>query len=143
MDSSAFGVKVGGRGSFGFTKRFSLEGGLAVSLLLADIEGDSSQAVVSNHPTTPLDLSWVSRAEGESDRGQILDLDLKATWTEGPLSVYLGYSASSWEGLVRDPNPPRSTLYPSIAGRGRDSVSFSGINVGIVYRFGARRLAAP
>ena len=44
---------------------------------------------------------------------------------------------------MRDPNPPRSTLYPSIAGRGRDSVSFSGINVGIVYRFGARRLAAP
>ena len=149
VDSSAFGVKVGGRGSFGFTKRFSLEGGVAVSLLQANIKGDSRQTIASDKviltdpPVPPLSVSWLNRADGDSGRGQILDLDLKGIWTEGPLSVYLGYSASSWEGLVRDPNPPRSTVYPLISGRSRDSVSFNGFNVGIIYRFGARRLAAP
>ena len=143
VDSSAFGVKVGGRGSFGFTKRFSLEGGLAVSLLQANVKGDSRQTIDFSDPVDPFTVSWQNRADVDSGRGQILDLDLKGIWTEGPLSVYLGYSASSWEGLVRDPNPPRSTVYPLIAGRGRDSVSFTGFNVGIIYRFGARRLAAP
>lgn len=143
MDSSAFGVKVGGRGTFGFTKRFSLEGGLAVSLLRADIKGDSRQTITSTDPYDPFTTSWRNEADGDSGRGQILDLDLRGTWTEGPLSIYLGYTASSWEGLVRDPNPPRSTFYPLIAGRSRDSVSFDGFNVGIIYRFGARRLAAP
>jgi len=145
MDSDAFGVKVGGRGAFGFTKRFTLEGGLALSLLQADAKGDSSQTIDFSNPDPDLSfaVSERNRAEGESGRGQILDLDLRGTWTEGPLSVYLGYSASSWEGLVRDPNPPRSTVYPTVAGRSRDSVSFNNWNVGIIYRFGARRLAAP
>jgi len=146
MDSDAFGIKVGGRGTFGFTRRFSLEGGAALSLLTADIKGNSSQAVSYVDPLSPaasFSFTESNRAEGESGRGQILDLDLRGIWTEGPLSIYLGYSASSWEGLVRDPNPPRSHYFPFAAGRARDSVSFTSFDVGIIYRFGARRLAAP
>jgi len=44
---------------------------------------------------------------------------------------------------VRDPNPPRSTVYPTVAGRSRDTVQFTSFDVGLIYRFGARRLAAP
>ncbi len=143
IDSTAFGVKVGGTGSFGFTKRFSLEGGAALSLLQARIKGDSRQTIASSDPYDPFSVSWRNYGKEDSGHGRILDLDLRGVWTEGPLSVFLGYSASSWEGLVRDSNPPRSPFYPLVAGRSRDSVSFSGFNVGVIYRFGARRLAAP
>ena len=143
MDSDARGIKVGGRGTFGFTKRFSLEGGLAVSLLQADSKGDSSQTISSTDPDLPAVYSEYNKADGESGRGQILDLDLRGTWTEGPMTVYLGFSSSSWEGLVRDPNPARSSFYPMVAGRSRDTVQFTSFDVGLIYRFGARRLAAP
>jgi len=145
MDSDARGIKVGGRGTFGFTKRFSLEGGLAVSLLQADSKGNSSQAIsrVDPNPDLSFTVSESHKADGESDRGQILDLDLRGTWTEGPLTIYLGFWSSSWEGMVRDPNPPRSTVYPTVAGRSRDTVQFTSFDVGLIYRFGARRLAAP
>ena len=141
VDSDAFGVKVGGRGTFGFTKRFSMEGGASISLLRADVKGDSEQTIIDS--ITPFTGSERNRGEDSSGRGQILDLEIRGIWTEGPLSIYLGYSASSWEGLVRDPNPPRTSFFPLAAGRSRDTVSFDSFNVGAIYRFGGRRLAAP
>jgi major outer membrane protein len=139
MNSDARGLKVGGRGVFRFTERFSMEGGVAVSLLRSDVKGDSSQSIAGTSTT----VSERNRAEDNSGRGQILDLDLRGVWTEGPLSIYLGFSSSSWNGLVQDPNPPRSPSFPMTSGGGRDSVSFDSFDVGVIYRFGARRLAAP
>jgi hypothetical protein len=138
MDSDARGFKVGGRGTYGFTRRFSLEGGIALSLMQADIKGDSGQTI-----TTTSTVSEHSRGEDSSGQGQILDLDLKGIWIEGPISIYMGYSASSWQGLVRDPNPPRSPFYPILPGGGRDSVTFNSFNVGVIYRFNSARTSAP
>jgi hypothetical protein len=141
FDSDAFGVKVGGRGSFGFTEHFGMEGGLAVSLLQADSKGNSFQSITEL--SGPVTSSERNRGEDDSALGKIIDVDLRGTWTSGALSVYIGYSASSWEGFVQDPNPPRSPVFPIIAGRSRDSVSFNSLNAGIIFRFGSQRLAAP
>ncbi len=147
MDSKARGIKVGGRGIYGFTKHQSLEGGLAFSLLQGDSKGDSSQTFrvfdAADLTAPPTVYSEAQRAEDKSGQGQILDLDLKYVWTADALSVYLGYSYSAWEGLVRDPNLPRTTYFSVTGAGGRDTVIFSGFDVGIIYRFGARRLAAP
>lgn len=141
VDSDAFGVKVGGRGTFGFTEHFGMEGGLAVSLLQADSKGDSFQSVTDlSGPTTS---SERNRGEDDSGTGKIIDLDLRGTWTSGALTVYIGYSASSWEGFVEDPNPPRTSFFPIASARSRDSVSFDSLNAGIIFRFGSQHLAAP
>jgi hypothetical protein len=141
LDSDAFGVKVGGRGTFGFTEHFGMEGGLAVSLLQADSKGNSFQGITElSGPTTS---SERNRGEDDSALGKIIDLDLRGTWTSGMLTVYIGYSASSWEGFVRDPNPPRTSFFPLASGRSRDSVSFNSLNAGVIFRFGSQRLAAP
>jgi Legionella pneumophila major outer membrane protein precursor len=139
MNSDAFGLKVGGRGTFGFTRLFSLEGGVALSLLQTDVKGHSSQSITGSFATATED----NRAEDKNGRGQILDVDLKGVWTEGPVSIYLGYSVSSWDGMARDPNPPRTQGTPLTPGGNRDSVSFDSFNVGVIYRFGARGLAPP
>jgi major outer membrane protein len=141
VDSDAFGVKVGGRGTFGFTEHFGMEGGLAVSLLQADAKGNSFQSITDL--SGPVTSSERNRGEDDSALGKIIDVDLRGTWTSGALSVYIGYSASSWEGFVQDPNPPRTSFFPLASGRSRDSVSFNSLNAGIVFRFGSQRLAAP
>ncbi len=136
IESDAMGLRVGALVRFGFTKRFNLEGGMAASFLQADTEGTASQ-------TFPGGAFETRHAEDDSIRGTIWDFDVRALWTSGPLDYYVGYTASTWDGMVSDPVPANTAQgvipvflpFPSPA-RDRDSIGFNGWHAGVVWRFG-------
>lgn len=139
IESDAIGLRVGATAVFDFTKHFSLEGGLTASLLQADSEGNASQSL------TDLvgggSVSETKEGANEHTRGRILDLEVKGVWAAGPVDVYLGYSASSWDGLVQDPVPALGFLgMPE--GEKREGISFDSVSVGVRWRFARRGVAA-
>jgi hypothetical protein len=136
IESDAAGFRFGASARFAFTKSFSLQGGVAMSFLQADTEGTASQ-------TFPGGAIETRHAEDDYIRGTIWDFDLRALWTFGALDYYVGYTASSWEGMVADPVPantaadsfPTFLPFPSPA-RDRESIGFNGWQAGVVWRFG-------
>ncbi len=119
---------------------------MAVSFMQGNTDGEASQTFVD---TVPFSCTGGppcrETREGEDDnvRGEIRDLDLRAVWGAGPVDVSIGYSASFWDGLVKDPVPASGFLLlgeePS-----RDGISFSSLHVGILWRFGGGRfVGAP
>jgi hypothetical protein len=139
FESDAKGLRLGVTGVFGFTKHFSLEASFSSSFLQANTKGDASQ-------TLPVSGSETEHASDDHIRGEIRDYDLRAVWSRyvgGHLDLYLGYSASNWDGLVTDPLPGNENFPPpgTIASRGRQTISFDGLHGGIVWRFG--RIRSP
>lgn len=139
IDNSAYGFKFGANAQYKFGSRFRLEGGLALSLMQGDSEGTAEQTMRDADPNTPAIglLSETRDAEQDSISGQILDLDAKGVWTMGAFEVWVGYGASSWNGLVADPNPSPPE------GDDRDSLSFTGWRLGAKWRFGGSKPPAP
>jgi hypothetical protein len=149
IEADGFGIKAGATAVYDFTPNFSVEGGVAASLLQAKTkaEADVFQTDLTGlfFPTT---IGETIRDEDDFVRGHILDLDLRAVWSAGPIDVYAGYTVSSWEGIVRDPLPPRSSGFPFPSGLpsgadSRDGISFNSVQVGIRWRIPARGLAGP
>src|SRR5947209_5014230 len=69
IDSKGTGLRFGAKAVFGFTKHFSLEGGMAVSLLQATSDAESS------HTLTAIDRNT---AADNHVRGETRDFDLRA-----------------------------------------------------------------
>ncbi len=135
IDSKAIGIRLGATAVFGFTKHFSLEGSMAVSMLQAKTNADGDQSPVPS----PLAGSSVSSSD-DHVRGEIRDYDLRAVWSYGRLDYYAGYSGSTWEGLVANPLPaPGCCNSGPAVERSRDSVSFNSLHAGIVWRFSPQK----
>ena len=135
IESNAAGFRFGTSARFDFTKSFSLQGGLAVSFLQADTEGIATQQFPGGAVET-------RRAADDYVRGTIWDFDMRAQWSSGPLDYYVGYTASTWEGMVADPVPGNPAtgaspfLPPATPARGRESIGLDGWHAGVVWRFG-------
>lgn len=133
FESSAAGLRVGAQATFGFTKHFSLESSLVLSFLQGDTEGNSSQLFVASGAED------TNEAKDDHITGEIRDFDVRAVWSYGALDYYLGYSMSSWNGLVTDPVPTIDTFGSgSTSDRGRDNISFNSLHGGVIWRFGKR-----
>src|SRR5207245_11466908 len=133
--SNGVGMKVGALANFGFTKHFSLESSAVVSFMQADTKGSASLDNVSTA------AKETREAKDDHVRGQIMDFDVKAVWSYGRLDYYLGYTVSSWGGMVTDPVPASPGNFVSIGSvndRTRDNISFNSIHGGIVWRFHSR-----
>ena len=132
LKSNGVGPRVGAIANFGFTKHFSLESSVVMSFLQSDTKGDASLDIISSA------TRQTREAKDDHIRGQIMDFDARAVWSYGPVDYYLGYSMSSWSGMVTDPVPANGGPFFSIgptADRGRDNISFNSIEGGIIVRF--------
>lgn len=131
FDSDTYGVRVGAGATFEFTRHFSLEAGVAASLMQGSSQGEAAAQVID--PNGVLLFEETNKGGDDNLRGHILDLEVMAVFPVGPVDLVAGYRASSWEGLVEDPaiNAPLSTTDPS-----RDSVSFNAWLVGLKWRIG-------
>ncbi len=144
MESDAVGLKVGASALFDFTRHFSVEGGMAFSFLQGSNKGRSFQTFVDRPSfacgTPP--CSDFDEAKDDHIRGEVRDFDLKAVWTVGDLEYYVGYSASFWDGLVKDPVPAAGGVFtsPGSEGSSRDGISFNSLHGGIVWRFAGRQV---
>jgi Legionella pneumophila major outer membrane protein precursor len=129
--SEAIGMRVGVAGVFNLTRRFSLEGSMAVSFLQADTEGLATA-------TFPSGAIQTFHGEDDHLRGNLQDYGLRAVWSYGPLDYFVGYSDYSWSGLPTDPVPAggccSGSLFPS--NRDREAVSFNALHAGVLVRFG-------
>lgn len=133
FESSAAGLRVGALANFGFTKHFSLESSLVLSFLQGDTKGNSSQLFVTTG------FEDTNEAKDDHITGEMRDFDVRAVWSYGALDYYLGYSMSSWNGLVTDPVPAINTFnIGSTNDRGRDNISFNSLHGGVIWRFGKR-----
>ncbi len=135
IESDAIGFRFGATAVFGFTDHFSLESGAVWSFLQADTEGRATQSFFGAPPPDE-----IREASDDNIRAEIRDFDIRAVWSYGRLDYFLGYSMSSWDGLVTDPLPASETGFigqDSTAPRGRDSISFNSVHAGIVFRFGS------
>jgi hypothetical protein len=135
IESDAVGFRFGATAVFGFTDHFSLESGAVWSFLQADTKGRSTQSFFGVPPPDE-----IREASDDNIRGEIRDFDIRAVWSYGRLDYSLGYSMSSWDGLVTDPLPASEAGFigqDSTASRGRDAISFNSVHAGITFRFGA------
>jgi hypothetical protein len=128
FESDALGVRVGARARFDLSKRFRLEGELALSLLQADTKGDSFQIV------SQAGILDTNHGEDNNVRGEIRDLDVRGVWDAGPFDFYVGYMVSAWDGLVTDPVAGPAGF---VSTSGRDSISFNSWHGGVIWRFGS------
>jgi hypothetical protein len=134
LESTGGGFRVGGAAEFGLSRHFSLEAGLAVAYLLAESEGLGTSIFPSGA---------VHNVFGEDDhvRGTIWDYDLRGVWKFRNFDYFLGFSGSDWEGLPADPVPAAGCCSGSLAPdhRGRQSVTFTSVHAGFLWRFGRRK----
>jgi len=128
FESDAAGIRVGAKAAFELSRHFRLEGEVGLSLLQADTKGDSFQLL------SRTGLLDTNHGEDENTRGEIRDLDVRGVWDAGPFDFYVGYAASTWEGLVTDPVPGSAGF---LSTSGRDSISFNSIHGGVIWRFGS------
>jgi hypothetical protein len=131
--STAFGARVAGRGSFGIGAGFSLDGEIGLSLLDNKIESLSRLAPIGtvNQPTTP-----IGRATAFDDgrSGTIFDVELTVAWsTSGnKFRLYSGWRQSVWDEITRD--LVRNFPGTSAPLEDRSSVTFSGYVAGMMLR---------
>jgi len=132
FESDGMGLRVGAAAEFGFTNHFSLVSSAVFSFLQADTEGISAQLF-------PGGATESNQATDDNLRGEMRDFDVKAVWSYGPIDYWLGYSMSSWDGLVADPVPALGGGFLGIGSadaRSRDDISFNSLHAGIKWRFG-------
>lgn len=131
IDADAAGFRVGATAEFAFTKKFSMEASAAFSFLQAETDGTaklSDDAGVFNNG---------EKITGNDNniKGEIRDFGLKAVWDVGPVDIYVGYSASNWDGLVVDPITTGVAVPNAVNQRSRDNISFTSWNVGARWQF--------
>jgi hypothetical protein len=134
FESDGIGLRVGAAAEFQFTEHFGMKSSLVFSFLQADTEGESSQTFAIG--ATPTD-----RNEGSDDniKGEMRDFDVKAVWTYGRMSYWVGYETYNWDGLVTDPIPQGDSDFFGIGPtdpRGRDSIAFNSLHAGVGFKFG-------
>jgi len=136
IESEAWGFRVGAGGTFEFTEHFALEAGLAVSFMQAEADGNTIQECSAG---SVCDGTETREGNDNNVRGEIRDYGVRAVWMFQPLDVYVGYSASNWDGLVTDPVPSNDAGHFAqgpVGSSGRDSIAFNAWNAGIRFRFG-------
>jgi hypothetical protein len=128
------GGRVAARGSWRFTKLFSLDASLGFSFLDGEITGTSSLTPVgsANGGNTPSSLAEIT---DDSRSGSIQDFDLTVSWrvVGDAVRVWLGWEQQVWDGITTD----LVRNFPGTAAplRDRDSVVFSGYKLGVFVRF--------
>lgn len=134
IESEGAGFRVGAAAVFGLTTHFSLEGGVAVSYLLARTEGMGTA-------TFPSGIVHMIHGEDDHLRGTIWDYDLRAVWRFRDVDPYIGFTSSDWEGLPADPIPAGGCCTGGLASdsRGRQTVTFTSVHAGLIWRFGGRK----
>jgi hypothetical protein len=142
IESNGVGLRVGAAAEFGFTPHFGLVSSAVFSFLQADLEGNSSQQFGS--AGTPETM----HSKDNNIRGEMRDFDVKAVWSYGPLDYWLGFSTSSWGGMVADPLPalgggPLAFGLGPAESRGRDNISFNSLHAGVKWRFGKKSGLPP
>lgn len=128
IESDAFGVKLGAKAIFGFTDRFSLQGGMAFSFLQA-----STDAMATQNANGTLDSLTSS---DDNLRGEIRDYDLRAVWSWDHFDFWVGYGGQTWDGLVSDPINGSCCGASGADSTQRDNVSFNMAHAGVAFRFG-------
>jgi len=128
LESDAFGFRFGGIASFDLTHYLTLEGGAVFSFLQADTSGTATQVDLVNN------LTDTNRASDDNVRAEIRDFHFRAVFTTGRLDWYVGYSVSTWDGLVVNP-VPALTAFSTPPAHNRDSVSFNSASIGVKWRF--------
>jgi len=133
-ESSMLGVRTGVTGRYRLSPSMAVRSGIAVSLLTGDLESTSglTPSGTVNTATEPA----TRFVEDESDRsGQIVDLDLGLEFdvVRDRLRLSVAWEHSVWDGIARDlaRNPPGQFAINA----SRDSVSFTGLRLGVSYRF--------
>ena len=71
----------------------------------------------------------------DSRTGSILEIDVRAAWhnARDNLSIWLGWEQQKWDDIVAD--LARNVPGSEVIARGRDSVSFSWIKLGVSFEF--------
>jgi hypothetical protein len=132
IESHGTGIRFGLTAHFIFSGHFALDGGMTFSSLRSSAEAEALQI-----RDTFLDTL---ETRDDSVKGQMLDVGLRVVWSYAKLDYYVGYSSSTWDGLVADPlagaNGASSGPASTPADRTRDSISFDSVHAGIVWRFG-------
>ena len=125
-----FGLRLAARGSYRFSRSFSLTASLGFSMLDGELTASSSlipQGTVGGDPILPNAISV--KDDGRS--GSIVDVDVALVWNSSSetVKVWLGWEQSTWEGIATDlvRNFP-GTIAPL---RDRDAVVFSGYKLGV------------
>src|SRR6266699_1284376 len=135
LKSNGAGLRVGALANFGFTKHFSLESSAVISFMQADTKGDATVEDVTTGG------SQRREAKDNHIRGEIMDFDIKGVWSYGRADYYLGYTMSSWGGMITDPVPASAGNFVSIGSvndRTRDTISFNSVHAGFIWRFHSR-----
>ena len=143
IKSDGIGLRVGAAAEFGFTPHFGLVSSAVFSFLQADLEGDSSQ-----HSTAVGSVLETHHSKDNNIRGEMRDFDVKAVWSYGALDYWVGFSTSSWDGMVADPVPglaggPLVFGIGPTESRGRDNISFNSLHAGVKWRFGKKSGLPP
>ena len=133
IESRGTGIRFGMKAHFIFSSHFALEGDATFSSLRGRLDADGSQT--QDFGGGPI-VDSVEASESAT-QGQMLDLEVRTIWSYGALDYYLGYGTSSWDGLVADPLRGTATGSGSSSpgDRTRDSISFDGLHVGVIWRF--------
>jgi hypothetical protein len=136
MKSDAFGVRVGAGARFGFNEHFSIEGSMVISVLQANTDAEANRTAW-DFPINPPPLEDQHKTSDDNVRGEIRDIDVRAVWSYQMLDYYLGYSVSTWDGLVADPlNGGACCTVGTATGSSRDTIAFNSLHGGVVWRFG-------
>lgn len=134
FESDGFGFRVGAGAEFQFTEHFGMKSSLVFSFLQADTEGDSSQTFGAGGP--PDDAM---KASDDNVKAEMRDFDVKAVWTYGAMSYWIGYETYNWDGMVTDPVTQNEGGHYAIgpaSNRARDSVAFNSLHAGVAFKFG-------
>lgn len=124
------GVKLGVRGSYRLSDRFSVSSHLGFSML--DGENSAASSLTLAGQTSPASSSSLTD-DGRS--GTIRDFDVALNWhlSGDRARVWFGWEQSTWERIASD--LVRNFAGTSVPLRDRDDVSFSGYKLGVAFRF--------
>jgi len=134
IDGDMIGARIAARGSYFFSPSFSISAGIGFAFLDGEIKAFSrlTPSGLINSATQPSSLSVI---DDDGRSGRTADFDVRVTWhpSTDRLRVWLGWEQQDWSGISKDGlRDFPGTATPLEA---RNSVVFSGYQLGAAYRF--------
>ena len=124
IENSMFGVRAALKATYRWST-FSLIAGVGGSFLDGEVTGESGMSATTGPGSSGATFSDDGRS------GNIFDVDVAAAWhnSSDSVVVLLGWEQQTWDGVPAD--MMRNLPGTSVVLRERDSVTFSGIKVGV------------
>jgi hypothetical protein len=134
IEGTMVGARLAAQGRYFFTPSFSVSAGVGFAFLDGEIEASSAltPSGLVNAVTQPMSRSVVND-DGKS--GRTADFHVRTTWHNGTdrLRVWVGWEQQEWSGIAEDSQ--RSFPGTTRPLGNRNSITLSGYEVGLSYRF--------